>query len=809
MNRYFIITIFVLLTSCKKQESGIRIGFSYPYKDAGWGEMMYREVVNELNIYRTDNVSLITRDAGNDIEKQNSDIIDLYFTEKVDVLIVFPRHGKLHVPAIEQVYDKGLPVIILDRKVETDKFTSFIGHLNNDFGIEAGKYAVNQLEAGTILEIKGAKGTSTTNGREEGFHSIINKHPQLNIEISFYSEWLDSIVEHKTDSLFREGFRPDLIYAHNDNMAKKAKEIALKHNFSPFTIGIDGLLNEGGGIDMVLNNEIDVTFFNRPGGDIAVKTAVALAKGEKVDKYNHLNTFPIDKTNVQGIRHGFDMVSDQQEKFNKLHKYIGIMAEKIRYQQVIIYLTIILIFFTIVIIITILYFFKQKQRYIQVIAAQKQDIENKIEEEKALTDKLSNANSILEEHKKEIQLQNDTLERYRFNLESIVEERTRELTTALNKAEESDKLKASFISNLSHELRTPVNAILGFSELLFEDSYSEKDRKRFHDLVVHNSYQLIRLMEDILEISLISANQIDFNYSSAFLPDIMNDTYEKIQGNIEKGIYNESKSIQLHLESVPKISLETDIVRVQQILEYLIDNAMKFTKEGEVRFGVQVVGDFNELKFYVKDTGIGINSKYHDVIFDRFRKIEENQHVLYRGNGLGLTIAKFLTERFGGKIWVESEIDKGSAFYFTLSSDIDAQREAAKSKKNPNTIEIINDKNVLVTEDEKSNYLFIEAILKKNKVNVMWAQNGLEAIKTCQTNKKIDLVLMDIKMPKLNGVEAMKEIKMINPDIPIIAITAYAQIDDRGRFLKEGFDDYLSKPIKSSLLFETMAKLLE
>ena len=238
--------------------------------------------------------------------------------------------------------------------------------------------------------------------------------------------------------------------AHNDIMAYAAKQVCERYSINPFIIGIDGLAYPGGGLEMVYNSGIDATFYNRPGGDLCINTAVRIIKGEEVEKDVLMKTFPIDKNNVEGLRYGFKFIKQQREKFSNLYGKVSSLQERIFYQRLTTYLILVLALIVAVFAGIAFYFLKQKQRYIKVIHDKNEDIENKIEEEKALSEDLARANKELRRKQDEVGRQNKALIKYHENLEVTVRERTRELSVALEKANESDKLKESFIQNLSH-----------------------------------------------------------------------------------------------------------------------------------------------------------------------------------------------------------------------------------------------------------------------------------------------------------------------------------------------------------------------
>lgn len=424
--------------------------------------------------------------------------------------------------------------------------------------------------------------------------------------------------------------------------------------------------------------------------------------------------------------------------------------------------------------------------------------------------KLKEAEFEIIQKNEEITSQKEELELHRFNLEKIVQERTVQLEIEKNKAEESDRLKSAFLANMSHEIRTPMNAIVGFANLLKIDDVTKEDKVEFIKEINANSNSLLQLIDDIINIAKIEAGQLniikkDFDINS-LLKEIRGVFIQKIRSEYCKKI---DLVLQLDNEDMEYI-IYSDPVRIQQVISNLIDNAIKFTDDGSVEFGYKLDKevDVSVLKFFVKDTGIGLSEEHQELIFNRFTKIETDRNKLYRGTGLGLTISKNIANLLDGKLYVESQLNKGSTFYFTLpiekNSHIGVSETTSQSE---NTSKDWHDKAVLVAEDENSNYKLVEAILKRTKIKILRANNGEEVIEQFKTND-FDLVLMDIKMPIMNGLEATKAIRSINATVPIIALTAYAMDNDEKICLESGCSDYLSKPIQPSRLITMFQKYL-
>jgi len=379
-----------------------------------------------------------------------------------------------------------------------------------------------------------------------------------------------------------------------------------------------------------------------------------------------------------------------------------------------------------------------------------------------------------------------------------------ELLLAKAKAEESDRLKSAFLANMSHEIRTPLNGILGFAEILKGREINKEDHQEYLEIIQSNGHQLLQIINDIIDISKIEANQVKINHVNFNL----NKLFDQLYRNFDAEIKNQKKpNINLRvILGLPEnqSDIMADDVRLTQVLSNFLGNSIKFTQEGDIELSYFVKNDF--IEFCVKDTGIGLSYEQQGIIFDRFRQADESTSKLYGGTGLGLSINKNLIELMGGKLWVESEMGKGSSFYFTIPYRVEKQlvvdfKEKTKEKKKISW----KDKSFLVVEDDPSSYFLLKTILEANEAQVIWAEDGTQAVKIFN-NGHIDLILMDMQLPGINGYETCKLIRSHNKEIPIILQTANAFNDDVKKFLDVGFNAYITKPINKKILEDTIDK---
>ncbi|MBS1534447.1 MAG: response regulator [Bacteroidetes bacterium] len=396
------------------------------------------------------------------------------------------------------------------------------------------------------------------------------------------------------------------------------------------------------------------------------------------------------------------------------------------------------------------------------------------------------------------------------NIGLLFEENTnqkQELVKAKLKAEESDRLKSSFLANLSHEIRTPMNAISGFTDLMLNTKLSHEEQIEYLKVVDKSGRNLVSIIDDLIEMSKIDSNQIAPNYSQVDLEACISELYETIRITIPK-----SKPVELFVIQAPEPAVYpiiADETKLKQVLVNFVTNGIKYTDKGKVTFGYVIDPKKNEIVFSIRDTGPGIDAKNQEFIFDRFKRIENDASIKAGGLGLGLAITKAYVEMMGGSISLSSEVGKGSVFSFTIPLKYaEVQKISVKQVKARKAAEH-EAFTILIAEDDNINYLLFQKIIQSRNYNIIRAVNGLEAVEISLNNPDLDLVLMDIKMPIMNGFEALEKVKAIRPELLVVAQTAYASSDDEDRIKKAGFFGYLTKPINREKLFEMIDEVLK
>lgn len=405
-----------------------------------------------------------------------------------------------------------------------------------------------------------------------------------------------------------------------------------------------------------------------------------------------------------------------------------------------------------------------------------------------------------------------------------------DLIEAKEKAEENDQLKTAFLNNISHEIRTPFNSILGFLQLIQEEGISANERAEYFDIINKSADRLMKTIYDIVEISQIQSGQVYLAITETNVGELTDKVYEYFKHEADiKGL---DFNFNMQNGFGP---INSDGVKLKSILSILISNAIKFTKSGTIEFGYKLtdigtVGGLvpngqslrpedkesritgtTTIEFYVKDTGVGIPKDKCQIIFDRFIQADGSNTRRFEGSGLGLSIAKAYVEMLEGEIWVESEQGKGSIFYFTIPYNAGSGQNMSLSNELTFEVDEIDIKKlkILIADDDESSGRLISIIVKKIATEIIYVETGAETVEACRKRPDIDLVLMDVKMPDMDGYEATKQIRQFNTDMVIIAQTAYALAGEREKAIAAGCDDYISKPIEKKELVRLVSKYIK
>ena len=768
------------------------IGFSQCTTSDYWRQSMQRLMQIELAFYP--DMQLVIKDAEDSSEKQILQIEE-FLLEGIDLLIVSPNESAPITPVIEKVYRSGIPVIVLDRKVNTDKYSAYIGGNNYKIGQEAGKYAVKSLGGdGRIVEIRGLDGSSPAIERKKGFMEIISQYPDVQIVYSESGEWNWDGARRVMENVMENDVDFDLIFGHNDVMAREAWLVWKKYNPTKnvYFLGIDGLPGNDGGMQSVIEGLLDATFYYPTGGEKAIQIAHKILHHFPFERESILETIVIDSNNAQILKVQTDQVEQLHQKIEAQKSILDIQISKFQTQRLVLIFTVILLIFIVILVFLIFNAFRHKKM----------------------------ANRKLESKNFEIEKQNNAIKEQHDQLIKV----TRQL-------EEATQTKLRFFTNISHEFRTPLTLITGpLENLMRMEGISTEFQQQFK-LIHHNSLRLLRLVNQLMDFRKLENEQMKLIASEQDLICFLKEKVETFaylakKKNIDFKLISE-------LESIP-VWIDSD--KLDKVFFNLLSNAFKFTlPKGKITIHVKSAKPVlnkpykNEIEIEIKDSGEGIDKQYVDRIFDRFFQAEKSHH--FKGTGLGLSLSKEFIEKHHGRIRVESEIGKGTSFYIILPLGKEHLRQEEmttidflKETKLPEPVisKTQNDfkKDVLIgTEQNRQIVLIVEDVAEVREYIrsclgdhyiIMEAGNGDEGLRMVIENEP-DLIISDVMMPIMSGLELTKKLKsdLKTCHIPIILLTAKVSLEHKLEGLEEGADSYIPKPFNSQHLLVRVRKLLE
>ncbi len=796
---FFIVVIIFFLSISAEAKEKYKIGFSQCTTADVWRETMLKEMQIELAFYPE--MEMIMKDAGSDNAKQIRDIEEL-LKLGIDLLIVSPNESEPLTPIIEKVFKMGIPVIVVDRKINSDNYTAFIGGDNYLIGQEAGKYAAKLLKGkGKIVEITGLAGSTPSIERQKGFVEIIKMYPEISVVSSVSGKWnwadakiqMQKIIDDKTDF--------DLVFAYNDVMAKGAYSVAKENGIeNKFYLGIDGLYGEEGGIQYVINGELDATFLYPTGGDKSIQVAHKILNHLPFERENLLETVVIDSTNAKIIKLQTDQVLSLQDKIENQNSILDKQILRFQSQRNLLILLLVLLGFNIVLVVLVFRAFRNKKR----------------------------ANTKLELQKQQIERRNNEISKQRDQLIEVSK-----------KLEEATNAKLRFFTNISHEFRTPLTLIVGPLEDLIHSKQLAPELQKQFNIMHRNSLRLLRLINQLMDFRKLENEKMKLQAGQYNIVAFLKEIHESfIEYAIKKRI-----DFQIHAAG-EEIMLWFDWDKLDKVIFNLLSNAFKFTNEGgqitiTVKKETPVVKTISdeELIIQIKDTGRGISQEHLSRIFDRFYQVEKSPE--FQGTGLGLSLSKGFIKLHHGKIKVESEVGKGTTFIIRLpfgnthlktDEMIDAEgtqpvimhHERSISNEihfNPEYSEVqdlqkekqsFDEKPVvLIVEDQKDVREYIKESLGDSYI-IFEAANGLEGLRQVEEEDP-DLIISDIMMPEMDGLEMTRKLKseLKTCHIPIILLTAKASQEQKLEGLEEGADSYIPKPFNRRHLQVRVKKLLE
>ena len=774
-----LFSLLVFITGCKEDTPHYVIGMSQ-CSDDSWRHKMNDEILREAMFY--DGVSVEIRSAHDDNKKQIEDIRH-FIDKKVDLLIVAPNEAAPITPVVEEAFDKGIPVIMVDRKILSDKYTAFMGADNYEIGREVGNYLAAKLGGkGNIVELTGLSGSTPAMERHQGFMSAISHYPDIHLLAKADAAWEREPGRIIMDSLLKIYPKIDAVYSHNDRIAPGALEAAQKQGREKgiVFVGIDALPGKGNGVELVLDHVLDATFIYPTNGDKVLEMAMNILEKKPFPRETTLETAIVDPINAPVMKLQTAHIADLDEKIETLNGRISGYLSRYANQQVVLYGSLFVLLLVAGLLLVVYKALRTKNRL----------------------------NSELSRQKAQLEEQRDTLSEQRDQLVQLS-----------HQLEEATHAKLVFFTNISHDFRTPLTLVADPVEQLLADKTLSGDQHRLLLLVQRNVNILLRLVNQILDFRKYENGKMEYTPVPVDLLQCLENWNESFQAAARK------KHIRFSFDHMPDTNYRTqaDVEKLERIYFNLLSNAFKFTPEnGKVTvrlFALEKEGQ-PFFRFTVANTGSLISAEHIRSIFDRFYKIDMH----HAGSGIGLALVKAFVEMHGGTIQVESDEKQGTMFTVDLpfcccTSSPDTSSMGTSGHESP--VELLEGEeeeernydssrmSVLVIDDNADIRSYIHGLLSA-EYSVIEAANGSEGIRKAMKYVP-DLIISDVMMPGIDGIECCRRLKseLQTCHIPVILLTACSLDEQRIQGYDGGADSYISKPFSSQLLLARIHNLID
>lgn len=781
----FISIVCIFTVSCASKSEEWVIGVSQCSNDA-WRTSMNNEILREASFHP--NLKIIIKTVNDDSKKQVEDI-ENFISSGVDLLIISPNEAVPLMSVVEKAMDKNIPVILVDRKINSDKYTAFIGADNEQIGKEVGSYTVNLLNGkGNIIEMQGLEGSTPAIERHRGFMSVIKDYPGIKIVFSADGGWLKNQAKARmSDAIGKLKEPANLVFAHNDEMALGINEAYKSANVSkrPFIIGIDALSGNNGGIQKVIDGAIDATFFYPTGGEKAVQTAVNILNHLPYERENILYTAVVNESNARVLKLQSDQIVQHQNRIEQLNSVLMKNVAQYHLQRIMLISAVVILLLFLLLFVLLVKAFKSKSR----------------------------TNKILENQNIEINIQKRELSESRD-----------QLMVLSKNLEESTQAKLVFFTNISHEFRTPLTLIMGPLQNLIEKENLSREGAKLAKLMHKNVNILLKLIEQILDFRKYENGKMQMNFTLVDLKTFVR--------GISDSFLEFAKRKHIHFTfqaSDDDFTMWFDTDKIEKIYYNLLSNAFKFTPEnGKIDVSLSKVKNNDEdvAQIVVTDSGIGIAETHIDKIFDRFYKIDKRSS----GSGIGLNLTKMLVELHKGTIQLSSTEGKGTKVTVLLpykqkdiavieqfpilksSYDLENEWNLLDSDKEDSDDDLVykDDKPlIMLVEDNADLRKYMRSFLSED-YHIIEANNGqsgfVKALKYVP-----ELIISDVIMDAMDGFELCRQLKneISTSHIPIILLTASPQEEHKMIGFESGADAYIAKPFNESILKIRIKKTIE
>lgn len=778
MKNYLLLSILCLagiLMSCTQKHTRYRIGVSQ-CSDDEWRHKMNNEIVREALFY--DGVEVEIRTAKDNNRNQIADI-KYFIDKKVDLLIVAPNEAAAITPVVEKAYRQGIPVVVIDRKILSDKYTAFVGADNYEIGKDVGQYILNRLHGkGKVLEITGLEGSTPAMERHKGLTDVLKEEPGIEITASVDGAWLQSVAGEKMDSVFQTNKNIDLVFAQNDRMAIGAYLSARRQQLEKemLFVGIDALPGKEYGVEQIINGVLDATFIYPTGGDKVVQVAMDILEKRPYERDTKLSTALVDKTNARVMQLQTDHITEQDGKIERLNNQVNEYLSRYSAQTMFLYacLIILLLFAALLAIIVRAYWTKNRM------------------------------NMELSRQKKKLEEQRD------------------QLISLSKQLEEATHAKLVFFTNVSHDFRTPLTLVADPVEQLLEDKALTPRQQSLLKVVHKNVHILLRLVNQILDFRKYENDKLELVRANMNLRVQLQEWSHSFQ----------TLALKKHIHFVLEVNddradylMAVDAEKMERVYFNLLSNAFKFTPEnGTITVTLSTLtkeegGRYARL--VVADTGSGISVQHIRHIFDRFYQIDVN----HAGSGIGLALAKAFVELHGGEITADSVEGKGTVFTVDIpmtvveepSADLVqepriTQQTVVEELEDMETEEQIPDENkecILIIDDNADVRDYVKSLLKE-EYTVIEAPDGRAGLKKAMKYVP-DAIICDVMMPVMDGLECCRKLKteLQTSHIPVMLLTACSLDEQRIQGFECGADSYISKPFNSKLLLVRLRNLMD
>ena len=796
----WIVILFCLLgmAACRQDAPRFRIGVAQ-CSDDSWRHKMNDEILREAMFY--DGVSVEIRSAGDDNRRQAEDIH--YFIDKgVDLLIISANEAAPMTPIVEEVYQKGIPVVLVDRKILSDKYTAYIGADNYEIGRAVGNYIASSLKGkGNVVELTGLGGSTPAMERHQGFMAAISNFPDVKLIDKADAAWERGPAEVEMDSMLRRNPKIDAVYAHNDRIAPGAYQAAKKvgREKEMMFVGIDALPGKGNGLELVLDSVLDATFIYPTNGDKVLQLAMNILEKKPYPRETVMNTAVVDRTNAHVMQLQTTHISELDRKIETLNGRIGGYLSRVATQQVVMYGGLVILLLVAGLLLVVYKSLRSKNRLNKELSEQKRQ---------------------LEEQRDKLEEQRDKLEEQRDKLE----EQRDQLIQLSHQLEEATHAKLVFFTNISHDFRTPLTLVADPVEHLLADNTLSGDQHRMLMLIQRNVNILLRLVNQILDFRKYENGKMEYT-------PVPVDILSSFEG------WNESflaaarkKHIHFSFDNMPDTDYHTlaDIEKLERIYFNLLSNAFKFTPENgkvTVRLALLTKEGSQWIRFTVSNTGSMISAEHIRSIFERFYKIDMH----HAGSGIGLALVKAFVELHGGTISVESDEKQGTVFTVDLpvqacayeTSSLEDSPASSVSEASPlnEALPIEEEEleknydsskpSVLIIDDNADIRSYVHGLLYTD-YTVIEAADGSEGIRKAMKYVQ-DLIISDVMMPGIDGIECCRRLKseLQTCHIPVILLTACSLDEQRIQGYDGGADSYISKPFSSQLLLARVRNLID